>query len=48
MLYQLCHTQSMITYTWFNHASFDSLLALFEPYFNQLTPYQSTVIMALG
>ena len=38
-LYQSGCTQSMITYTGFDYASFDALLALFQPYFNQLTPY---------
>jgi hypothetical protein len=38
-LYQSGCTQSMITYTGFDYASFDTLLALFGPYFNQLTPY---------
>jgi hypothetical protein len=38
-LYQSGCTQSMITYTGFDYASFDTLLALFQPYFNQLTPY---------
>jgi len=38
-LYQSGCTQSMITYTRFDHASFDALLALFQPYFNQLTTY---------
>ena len=38
-LYHSRCTQSFITYTGFDYESFDSLLLLFAPYFNEFTPY---------
>jgi hypothetical protein len=38
-LYHFQCTQSMITYTGFDHESFNSLLLLFTPYFEQFSPY---------
>jgi hypothetical protein len=34
-------TKLMIMYTGFDYESFDSLLLLFTPYFNEFTPYSS-------
>jgi hypothetical protein len=39
ILYNSQCTQSMITYTGFDYESFNSLLLLFTPYFEEFTPY---------
>jgi hypothetical protein len=41
-LYHSWCTQSFITYTGFDYDSFESILLLFTPYFNEFTPYSST------
>jgi hypothetical protein len=41
-LYHSQCTQSFITYTGFNYKSFESLLLLLTPYFNEFTPYSDT------
>ena len=40
-LYQSGCVQSMITYTGFDFQAFNDLLQLFEPKFNQLSPYSA-------